>query len=49
MVHDGNVVRGIQVEKMRGISHDDQLRPYQIGQAGIEVYPKDKVFQANVR
>jgi KaiC/GvpD/RAD55 family RecA-like ATPase len=49
MVHDGNVIRGIQVEKMRGISHDDQLRPYQITQTGIEVYPKDKVFQANVR
>ena len=49
MVHEGNVVRGIQVEKMRGISHDDQLRPYQIGQTGIEVFPKDKVFQANVR
>jgi KaiC/GvpD/RAD55 family RecA-like ATPase len=49
MVHEGNVVRGIQVEKMRGISHDDQLRPYQIAQTGIEVYPKDKVFQANVR
>ena len=48
MVHEGNVVRGIQVEKMRGIA-DDQLRPYQIGQTGIEVFPKDKVFQANVR
>ena len=44
MVHDGNVIRGLQVEKMRGISHDPQLRPYQIGQAGIEVFPKDKVF-----
>lgn len=44
MVHDGNVIRGIQVEKMRGISHDAQLRPYQIGQAGIEIFPKDKVF-----
>ena len=44
MIHESNVVRGVQVEKMRGISHDDQLRPYQITQAGIEVYPKDKVF-----
>ncbi len=44
MVHDGNVIRGLQVEKMRGISHDAQLRPYQIGQAGIEVFPKDRVF-----
>ncbi len=44
MVHDGNVIRSLQVEKMRGISHDAQLRPYQIGQAGIEVYPKDRIF-----
>jgi KaiC/GvpD/RAD55 family RecA-like ATPase len=49
MIHEGNIVRGIQVEKMRGISHDDQLRPYQITQTGIEVYPKDKVFQPSLR
>lgn len=44
MVHDGNVIRGLQVEKMRGISHDAQLRPYQIGQTGVEVFPKDRIF-----
>lgn len=44
MVHEGNVIRGIQVEKMRGIAHDTQLRPYQITQSGVEVYPKDRVF-----
>lgn len=44
MVHDGNVIRGLQIEKMRGISHDTQLRPYQIAQSGIEVFPKDRVF-----
>jgi KaiC/GvpD/RAD55 family RecA-like ATPase len=44
MVHEGNVIRALQVEKMRGISHDTQLRPYQIGPAGIEVYPKDRVY-----
>ena len=44
-IHDGNVVRAIQVEKMRGIAHDTQLRPYLIGQNGIEVFPKDKVFK----
>jgi len=44
MVHEGNVVRGLQIEKMRGISHDTQLRPYQIGASGIEVFPKDRVF-----
>jgi len=49
MIHEGSIVRGIQVEKMRGISHDEQLRPYQITQTGIEVYPKDRVFQASLR
>jgi KaiC/GvpD/RAD55 family RecA-like ATPase len=44
MVHEGNVIRGIQVEKMRGIAHDTQLRPYQITQSGVEVFPKDRVF-----
>ena len=44
-IHEGNVVRAIQVEKMRGIAHDTQLRPYLIGQNGIEVFPKDKVFK----
>jgi KaiC/GvpD/RAD55 family RecA-like ATPase len=44
MIHEGNVIRAIQVEKMRGISHDAQLRPYQIAQTGIDVFPKDRVF-----
>lgn len=44
-IHGGNVVRAIQVEKMRGIAHDTQLRPYLIGQSGIEVFAKDKVFK----
>jgi KaiC/GvpD/RAD55 family RecA-like ATPase len=44
IIREGNVIRAIQVEKMRGIAHDAQLRPYQIGQTGIDVYPKDKVF-----
>lgn len=44
MVHEGNVIRGIQVEKMRGIAHDTQLRPYQINQSGVEVFPKDRIY-----
>jgi KaiC/GvpD/RAD55 family RecA-like ATPase len=44
-IHQGNVVRAVQVEKMRGIAHDTQLRPYVIGHGGIEVYAKDKVFK----
>jgi KaiC/GvpD/RAD55 family RecA-like ATPase len=44
-IHEGNVVRAVQVEKMRGIAHDTQLRPYLIGQSGIEVFAKDRVFK----
>jgi KaiC/GvpD/RAD55 family RecA-like ATPase len=44
IIREGNVIRAIQVEKMRGIAHDAQLRPYQIGPSGIDVFPKDKVF-----
>jgi len=44
LIHEGNVIRAIQIEKMRGIQHDTQLRPYQIGKGGIEVFPKDRVF-----
>jgi circadian clock protein KaiC len=44
MIHEGNIVRGLQVEKMRGIGHDNQLRPYQITPTGIEVFPKDRIF-----
>jgi len=43
--HEGNIVRAIQIEKMRGIPHDIQLRPYQITSEGIEVFPRDRVFQ----
>ncbi|MBS7623085.1 hypothetical protein KEJ39_05350 [Candidatus Bathyarchaeota archaeon] len=43
-IHAGSLVRAVQIEKMRGIPHDAQLRPYQITSNGIEVYPKDRVF-----
>jgi len=33
-----------QVEKMRGLSHDNQQRPYKIDKGGIVVYPKEKVL-----
>lgn len=44
LIHEANVIRAIQVEKMRGISHDAQLRPYQITQSGMDVFPKDRVY-----
>lgn len=44
LLHQGNIIRAVQIEKMRGISHDTQIRPYQFGTTGIEVFPRDKVF-----
>ncbi len=44
LLHEGNIVRAVQIEKMRGISHDTQIRPYQFGSTGIEVFPRDKIF-----
>jgi KaiC/GvpD/RAD55 family RecA-like ATPase len=35
------VTHTFQIEKMRGLSHDDQPRPHTIGNGGIVVYPKE--------
>lgn len=40
----GRMIRAIQIEKMRGISHDHQLRPYKIYKNGIEVFSKESVL-----
>jgi len=39
-----NLVRSIQVEKMRETAIDMQPRPYQIGPRGIEVFPKESIY-----
>ncbi len=41
---DRRLVKTIEVEKMRGIDHDDQLRPYRITGRGLEVYAEEQVF-----
>ncbi|MBW1919804.1 MAG: DUF2075 domain-containing protein [Deltaproteobacteria bacterium] len=38
-----NGIRTVHIEKMRGTSHDLNTRPYQIGEKGIEVFPKETV------
>jgi KaiC/GvpD/RAD55 family RecA-like ATPase len=38
------VVRGIQIEKMRGINHDYQIHPYKITENGIEVFDEERSF-----
>ncbi len=37
----GRLIRSIQIEKMRGIPHDHELRPYRIHKAGIEIFAKE--------
>jgi len=39
-----SLIKTLQVEKMRGIDHDDQPRPYSITGQGIEVYSEEVVF-----
>ncbi|MBS7626096.1 AAA family ATPase [Candidatus Bathyarchaeota archaeon] len=39
-----STVRIMEIEKMRGISIDDQPRPYKITPNGIEVFPYESVF-----
>lgn len=44
VIDKGSVIRAIQVEKMRGVSIDNNLHPYKISGKGIEVFPKEKIF-----
>ncbi|MBS7657651.1 MAG: ATPase domain-containing protein [Candidatus Bathyarchaeia archaeon] len=48
VIHEGNVIRAIQIEKMRGVDHDPQIRPYKITSNGIEVFPRDIVFKPSL-
>jgi len=40
----GRIIRAIQIEKMRGIAHDHELRPYKIQKNGIEIFSKEKII-----
>jgi len=40
----GRLIRAIQIEKMRGVSHDHQLRPYKIHKNGVEVFSKENIL-----
>jgi len=41
----GSTVRGLQVEKMRGVSVNSNVVPYTIDRTGIEVYPAMSLFR----
>jgi len=40
----GRLIRAIQIEKMRGIPHDHELRPYRIHKDGIEIFAKENIL-----
>ncbi len=39
------IVRAIQIEKMRGFAHDQQIRPYKIQKNGIEIFSNESVLE----
>lgn len=41
-VNNIGIIRGLQIEKMRGIAHDNQIRPYEITEKGVEVFPQEE-------
>ena len=42
---ESRLIRAFQVEKMRGLAIDNQPRPYQITNEGIEVFPRAIVYR----
>ncbi len=44
MLQVGGLVRGIQLQKLRGIKHDFDFHLYHITDKGIVVFPKEKVL-----
>lgn len=44
-VNGGRVVRAVQIEKMRGVRHDFELRPYKILENGIEVFLEENIYK----
>lgn len=40
----GERIRSLEIIKMRGVKHDEVLRPYVIADAGINVYPSESVI-----
>jgi KaiC/GvpD/RAD55 family RecA-like ATPase len=43
------LTRVVYVEKMRGIEHDTQPRPYIITKQGIQVFAKEKVYTTSLQ
>ncbi|HMB44467.1 MAG TPA: ATPase domain-containing protein [Candidatus Methanoperedens sp.] len=46
---EGNRVKAIEILKMRGVKHDETLHPYEIGERGIIVYPRETVMNDEMK
>ena len=46
-MNSGEITRSMRIEKMRGIAHDNQVRPYDITSKGIQVYPQEQLIGTN--
>jgi len=44
ILRNDRIIKSILIEKMRGISHDTQPRPYTIADEGFTIYPNETVF-----
>lgn len=44
----GTRVRAVEILKMRGGRHDETMRPYAIGDSGLEIYPRETVVDGEV-
>ncbi len=40
----GEMIRTVQIPKMRGLKHDFEIHPFQISDHGIVVFPDDRVY-----
>jgi KaiC/GvpD/RAD55 family RecA-like ATPase len=40
----GEMIRTVQIPKMRGLKHDFEIHPFQISDRGIVVFPDDRVY-----
>lgn len=46
---EGNRVKAIEILKMRGVKHDETLHPYEIGERGSIVYPRETVMNDEMK
>jgi len=43
----GEMIRTVQIPKMRGLKHDFEIHPFQITNKGVVVFPDDRVYSGS--